>query len=327
MTLIILIIVIALIFDFLNGFHDSANSIATVVSTRVLKPFQAVLMAAVANFSAFFFFSTAVAATVGKGIIKPESVSSEIILAGLIGACVWNIITWYFGLPISSSHALIGGLIGATLARVGIEGLIFAGINKVLIFIVLAPFIGLLGALIFTTVVTFFVRNGSRNVLSRVFSKLQLASSFWYSMGHGANDAQKTMGVITLTLYSNHLLGPTFHVPLWVMLASYTMMGLGTYFGGWRIVKTMGTKIIHLRPFQGFCAETAGAVTLFFTSHFGIPVSTTHVITGSIMGVGTAKNYKQVKWIIGRKIFLAWLLTIPISMFFGIVFSLLLKVW
>jgi PiT family inorganic phosphate transporter len=326
MTLIVLIIVIALVFDFLNGFHDSANSIATVVTTRVLKPWQAVLMAAVANFSAFFFFSTAVAATVGKGIIKPEIVSSEIILAGLIGACIWNILTWYLGLPTSSSHALIGGLIGATIFSVGVDGLIFSGINKVLIFIVLAPLIGLISAVIFTLVITLFVRNGSRNLFSNIFAKLQLASSFWYSMGHGANDAQKTMGVITLTLFSNGLLGDTFNVPFWVVLASYSMIGLGTYFGGWRIVKTMGTKIIHLRPFQGFCAETAGAVTLFFTAHFGIPVSTTHVITGSIMGVGSAKNYKQVRWATSRKIFIAWISTVPITMFFGIVVSFLLEV-
>jgi len=325
MTLIVFIVVIALLFDFLNGFHDSANSIATVVSTRVLKPYQAVLMAAVANFSAFFFFSTAVAATIGKGIIKPEGISSEIILAGLIGACLWNIITWYIGLPISSSHALIGGLIGASIARSGTHVLIFAGINKIFTFIILAPLIGLLGAVVFTTIITFFVRNGSHDLFSKIFSKLQIVSSFWYSMGHGANDAQKTMGVIALTLYSNHLLGPTFHVPIWVMISSYTAMGIGTYFGGWRIVKTMGTKIIHLRPFEGFCAETAGAVTLFFTAHFGIPVSTTHVITGSIMGVGSAKNYKQVKWIVGRKIFLSWVLTIPVAMFFGIVFSFLLS--
>lgn len=327
MILIVIIIVVALIFDFLNGFHDSANSVATVVSTRVLKPYQAVLMAAVANFSAFFFFSTAVAATIGKGIIKPEGISSEIILAGLIGACLWNIITWYLGLPISSSHALIGGLIGASVVRAGVNVLIFSGLNKIFIFIILAPLIGLVGAVIFTTIITFFVRNGSRDLYSKIFSKLQIVSSFWYSMGHGANDAQKTMGVIALTLYSNHLLGPTFHVPIWVMIASYTAMGIGTYFGGWKIVKTMGTKIIHLRPFQGFCAETAGAVTLFFTSHFGIPVSTTHVIAGSIMGVGSVKNYKQVKWIVGRKIFLAWVLTIPVAMLFGMVISLLLKIW
>lgn len=252
MTLVILIIVIALIFDFLNGFHDSANSIATVVSTRVLKPFQAVLMAAVANFSAFFFFSTAVASTIGTGIIEPLGISSEVILAGLLGACIWNIITWYFGLPVSSSHALIGGLVGAAVTRAGIDVLIFSGLNTIFLFIVLAPLIGMIGALIFTFVVTLFVRNGSRDTLSKVFAKLQIASSFWYSMGHGANDAQKTMGVIALTLFSNGLLGDTFYVPLWVVLVSYAALGIGTYFGGWRIVKTMGSKIIPLRPFQVF---------------------------------------------------------------------------
>ena len=326
MTLIIIIIVISLIFDFLNGFHDSANSIATVVSTRVLKPYQAVLMAAVANFSAFFFFSTAVAATIGKGIITPNGISSEIILAGLLGACLWNIATWYWGLPISSSHALIGGLIGATVVRHGFGVLIFAGINKIFIFIILAPLIGLVGAIIFTTLVSLLVRNGSRSIYSNIFSKLQIGSSFWYSLGHGANDSQKTMGVIALTLFSNHLLGPKFYVPTWVMIVSYTAMGLGTYFGGWKIVKTMGSKIIHLRPFQGFCAETAGAVTLFFTSVMGIPVSTTHVIAGSIMGVGSVKNYKQVKWTMGRKIFVAWIVTIPVAMIFGAILSLLLEI-
>jgi len=326
MTLVIVIIVIALFFDFLNGFHDSANSIATVVSTRVLKPYQAVLMAAVANFTAFFVFSTAVAATIGKGIINPHSINSEVILAGLIGACLWNIITWLIGLPISSSHALIGGLIGASMVRSGLQALIFSGISKTFEFILLAPLIGFTGAIIFTTIITILIRNRNHDVLTKVFAKLQIASSFWYSLGHGANDAQKTMGVISLTLFSNHMLGEKFYVPTWVMMSSYAAIGIGTYFGGWRIVKTMGSKIIHLRPFEGFCAETAGALTLSFTSAFGIPVSTTHVIAGSIMGVGSVKNYKQVKWTTGRKIFLAWIVTIPVSMLFGMIFSLLLKI-
>lgn len=325
MSLVILIIVIALIFDFLNGFHDSANSIATVVSTRVLKPLQAVAMAAFANFAAYFFFSTAVAATIGKGIIDPGAISSEIILAGLIGACVWNILTWYIGLPISSSHALIGGLIGAVVVREGTAVLIFEGINKVFQFIIMAPLIGFGGAILFTTIITILIRNRSHTFLSKIFAKLQIFSSFWYSLGHGANDAQKTMGVISLTLFSNGLLGDTFYIPAWVMISSYAIIAIGTYFGGWRIVKTMGSKIIHLRPFEGFCAETSSAVTLTLTSHFGIPVSTTHVIAGSIMGVGSAKNYKQVKWITGRKIFMAWILTIPIAMLFGAICSLLLE--
>jgi inorganic phosphate transporter, PiT family len=326
MTLIVIIIVIALIFDFLNGFHDSANSIATVVSTRVLKPLQAVLMAAFANFAALFVFSTAVAATIGKGIIDPSAISSEIILAGLLGACVWNLLTWYWGLPVSSSHALIGGLIGATVVRSGFDVLILAGIQKVFTFIILAPLIGFLGAVIFTILVTLFVRRGNSDILKKVFAKLQIFSSFWYSLGHGANDAQKTMGIISLTLYSNNLLGDTFYVPFWVILSSYTAIALGTYFGGWKIVKTMGSKIIPLKPFQGFCAETSGALTLFFTSHFGIPVSTTHVIASSIMGVGSVKNVKQVKWITTRRIVMAWIVTIPVSMLFGMIFSLLLNI-
>ncbi len=325
MTLVVIIIIIALIFDFLNGFHDSANSIATVVSTRVLKPHQAVIMAAFANFIAAFFFTTAIAATIGKGIISPASVTSQVILAGLIGACIWNILTWYWGLPISSSHALIGGLIGAVLVRSGIDGLIFGGINKTLIFIVIAPVIGLVGAGIFTLIISLIVRNRSYNFFTKFFARMQILSSFWYSLGHGTNDAQKTMGVISLTLFSNNLLGDKFYVPFWVILASHAAIALGTYFGGWRIVKTMGTKIIHLRPFEGFCAETAGAVTLFISSTFGIPVSTTHVISGSIMGVGAVKNYKQVKWITTRKIFLAWILTIPATMIFGGIFSLIIR--
>jgi len=325
MTLVVIIIIIALIFDFLNGFHDSANSIATVVSTRVLKPHQAVIMAAFANFIAAFFFTTAIAATIGKGIISPASVTSQVILAGLIGACIWNILTWYWGLPISSSHALIGGLIGAVLVRSGVDGLIFGGINKTLIFIVIAPVIGLVGAGIFTLIISLIIRNRSYTFFTKFFARMQIISSFWYSLGHGTNDAQKTMGVISLTLFSNNLLGDKFYVPFWVILASHAAIALGTYFGGWRIVKTMGTKIIHLRPFEGFCAETAGAVTLFISSTFGIPVSTTHVISGSIMGVGAVKNYKQVKWITTRKIFLAWILTIPAAMIFGGIFSLIIR--
>lgn len=325
MILVVVIIAIALVFDFLNGFHDSANSIATVVSTRVLKPHQAVIMAAIANFIAAFLFTTAVAATIGKGIISPQAVTSQVILAGLIGACIWNIVTWYLGLPISSSHALIGGLIGATLVRSGTKALIFAGINKTLIFIVIAPAIGLVGAGIFTLIVSLIVRNRSYDLFTKLFARMQIISSFWYSLGHGTNDAQKTMGVISLTLFSNNLLGDKFYVPLWVILASHAAIALGTYFGGWRIVRTMGTKIIHIRPFEGFCAETASAVTLFVTSAFGIPVSTTHVISGSIIGVGAVKNYKQVKWITTRKIFLAWILTIPAAMFFGGIFSLIIR--
>ena len=325
MTLVITIVAIALFFDFLNGFHDSANSIATIVATRVLKPHQAVIMAAIANFIAAFVFTTAVAATIGKGIINPQAISSYTILAGLIGACLWNIITWYFGLPISSSHSLIGGLIGSTLVNPGIHALLFDGITKAFLFIFLAPIIGLSGAAFFTILMTVIVQKKSNQSVIKNFSKLQILSSFLYSLGHGANDAQKTMGVISLTLFSNHLLGKNFYIPPWVIISSYGAIALGTYFGGWKIVKTMGTKITYLKPFGGFCAETTGALILFLTSHFGIPVSTTHVIAGSIMGVGAAQNHKRVRWITTRKIFLAWILTIPATLLFGAIFRLFLS--
>jgi len=323
MQTVLVIIALALFFDFLNGFHDSANSIATVVTTRVLTPRQAVLMAAIANFISAFVFTTAVAATIGKGIVQPFAISSGTILAGLAGASIWNIITWYLGLPTSSSHALIGGLIGATLIRSGIKALILQGIIKAFTFIFIAPILGMLGAIIFTIVILLVVKNRSNTKLNKLFAKLQIVSSFAYSLGHGTNDAQKTMGIISLTLFSNHLLGENFYVPTWVILSSHAAIALGTYFGGWRIVKTMGTKLIHLRPFEGFCAETSSALTLFSTALVGIPVSTTHVIAGSIVGVGTVENYKRVRWITTRSILQAWLITIPITMIFGALFSFL----
>lgn len=321
MGIIIVIIILALFFDFLNGFHDSANSIATVVATRVLSPRQAVLMAAIANFIAAFIFSTAVAATIGKGIIKPNAISSNTILAGLIGASLWNIITWYLGIPTSSSHGLIGALIGAAVTRFGLSVLLFNGIIKTLVFILIAPMIGFIGASIFTIGVIAVVKNRPKNTLFSIFNKLQITSSFLYSIGHGTNDAQKTMGIISLALFNAHLLGKNFYVPVWVILMSHAAIALGTYFGGWKIVKTMATKIMRLRPFEGFCAETASALTLFLTAHFGIPVSTTHVINGSILGVGATENYQTVMWITTRKIFTAWFLTIPISFLFGAFFS------
>ncbi len=325
MALVVLIVGIALIFDFLNGFHDSANSIATVVTTRVLKPFEAVIMASFANFIAAFIFTTAVATTIGKGIVNPSDITLGIILSALIGASLWNIVTWYLGLPISSSHALIGGLIGAAVIKAGVDALLFSGIIKTLVFIFVAPMLGFLGAVLFTIIVTILVRKRSYSFLTKTFAKLQILSSFSYSIGHGGNDAQKTIGVISLTLFSMHLSGDKFYIPVWVIIASYTAIALGTYFGGWRIVKTMGRKIIKLKPFQGFCAETSGALTLFVSSHFGIPVSTTHVITGSLMGVGSAQNYKKVRWVTTRSIFLAWILTIPATMIFGGLLSLLFR--
>lgn len=324
MFLVVTIIICALIFDFLNGFHDSANSIATVVTTRVLTPTQAVIMAATANFIAAFFFTTSVAATIGKGIVEPSSITPQIILAGLLAACVWNIITWYVGLPVSSSHALIGGLIGAAIVKIGFHSLIVDGILKTFLFIFIAPLIGMLGATVFTTIVLFFSKNRSNKGMKSIFAKFQILSSFAYSVGHGSNDAQKTMGIIALTLFSGNLLGPNFYIPVWVILASHTAIAIGTFFGGWKIVKTMGSKIIHLNPFEGFCAETASAVTLFATSALGIPVSTTHVITGSIIGVGTVENYKKVRWITTRKILMAWVLTIPIAIVFGMVISIVI---
>lgn len=325
MSTIIVIIALALFFDFLNGFHDSANSIATIVATRVLTPRQAVVMAAIANFIAAFVFTTAVAATIGKGIIDPKAISSTIILAALIGASLWNIITWYLGLPTSSSHGLIGALIGASVIRVGTSSLIMSGIARTILFIFIAPILGFIGGIFFTVLTFSLVHKKSNKKLLNVFNKLQIVSSFLYSLGHGTNDAQKTMGVIALTLFSNNLLGNHFYIPIWVILSSHAAIALGTYFGGWKIVKTMATKIIHLRAFEGFCAETSSAVTLFITAHFGIPVSTTHVINGSILGVGAAENYKRVMWITTRKIFIAWILTIPISFIFGATFSLLIK--
>lgn len=327
MTLVIIIIIIALFFDFLNGFHDSANSIATVVATRVLKPQQAVLMAAIANFISAFIFSTAVAATIGKGIIQPSAISSVTILAALIAASAWNIITWYLGLPISSSHALIGSLIGAVFVQFGTSVLIQSGIIKTLSFIIIAPILGFVGAIFFTVLTTILVKKQKRSTIIPLFNRLQILSSFAYSLGHGTNDAQKTMGIISLTLFANKLIGPNFYVPVWVILSSHAAIAAGTYFGGWKIVKTMATKIIHLRPFEGFCAETSSAMTLFISTHFGIPVSTTHVINGSIFGVGATENYKKVRWITTRKMLFAWILTIPISFIFGAVSILVIRLF
>lgn len=327
MIVVVIIIAIALFFDFLNGFHDSANSIATVVATRVLKPRQAVLMAAIANFISAFIFSTAVAATIGKGIIQPNAISSSTILAALIAASAWNIITWYLGLPISSSHALIGSLIGASTVQFGTKVLIQSGIIKTLSFIIIAPILGFVGAVFFTVIITILVKKQKRAKIIPLFNRLQILSSFAYSLGHGTNDAQKTMGIISLTLYANHMIGANFYVPVWVILSSHAAIAAGTYFGGWKIVKTMATKIIHLRPFEGFCAETSSAVTLFIAAHFGIPVSTTHVINGSIFGVGATDNYKKVRWITTRKIMLAWILTIPISFIFGAVSIMVIRLF
>ena len=317
-SLVIAGIIAALFFDFVNGFHDAANAIATVVGTRVLKPLQAVSMAALANFIGPFIFGTAVAATVGKGIIQPDYSTVEVILSGLVGAIVWNLITWYFGLPSSSSHALIGGLIGSALISGGFEALVFGGIEKVLTFLVVSPILGFIVALAFGILLIYFLRKSHSGKVNRVFGKLQIASAAFFSLTHGANDGQKTMGVITALLISGGFLDEqTFEVPVWVILSAATAIAIGTFLGGWRIVKTMAFRITELKPYQGFCAETGGGVILTTIAWLGIPVSTTHAISGAIMGVGTTRRLSAVRWGIGRKIIYAWIITIPASAAIG----------
>jgi PiT family inorganic phosphate transporter len=311
-ALVVLIILVALTFDFLNGFHDAANSIATVVSTRVLSPNKAVAWAAFFNFVAAFVLGTHVAKTIGSGMIDLSVVTREVILAGLLGAIVWNLITWYWGLPVSSSHALIGGYAGAAIAKAGFGSILLSGWTKTLLFIVLAPLIGLILGFAMMVAVTWIVRRWRPSRVDRQFRKLQLLSAAAYSLGHGGNDAQKTMGIITGLLVASGYL-TKFEVPLWVILLSHAAIALGTLFGGWRIVKTMGTKITKLQPIGGFCAETAGAVTLVGATLAGIPVSTTHTITGAIIGVGSTKRLSAVKWGVAGRIVWAWVLTIPIS--------------
>ena len=309
---VVLIIAIALGFDFINGFHDAANSIATVVSTRVLSPRQAVAWAAFFNFAAFVAFGTAVAATIAKDVVKPEIFSNGVIFAGLSGAIIWDVITWYFGLPTSSSHALVGAMSGAAVAAAGWGALIASGFQKIAVFIVLSPIIGLL--LAFTLMVTvywLFHRNRKVDLLNRGFRRMQLVSAAAFSLGHGANDAQKTMGVILALLIANGIVPSDSDVPLWVVLSAHTAIGLGTLFGGWRIVHTMGSKITKLQPVGGMCAEMAAAITLFFTAHAGIPVSTTHTITGAIVGVGTTQRLAAVRWGVASRVVWAWVLTIP----------------
>src|SRR5512134_2040937 len=322
--LIVAIILIALVFDFLNGFHDAANSIATVVSTRVLTPRQAVLWAAFFNFAAAFVLGTAVAKTIGKGMIDLSVVTQEVILAGLLGAIFWNLVTWYYGLPVSSSHALIGGYAGAAVAKAGFAAILFSGWIKTLQFIVLAPLMGAGLGLLLMVSVTWIFRRWNPSRLDRVFRRLQLVSAGLYSLGHGGNDAQKTMGIITgLLVASGHL--ATFHVPLWVILISHAAIAFGTMFGGWRIVKTMGSKITKLQPFGGFCAETSGAITLVGATLSGIPVSTTHTITGAIVGVGATRRLSAVKWGVAGRIVWAWVLTIPLAAAMSAVSYLLLS--
>jgi PiT family inorganic phosphate transporter len=307
------LVLLALAFDFINGFHDAANSIATVVSTRVLSPRLAVFWAAFFNFIAFLVFELNVAATVGKGIVDPAIVDRHVIAATLIGASAWDLITWYWGLPTSSSHALMGGFIGAAVVKAGTGSLVWAGVIKTTIFMVLAPVIGMILGLLLGVIVYRTFQHQSPGRVDGLFRKGQLISAALYSLGHGGNDAQKTMGIITVLLFSAGVLVGEFHVPLWVVLSCHAAMGLGTLFGGWRIVKTMGQKIVKLRPIDGFCAETGGALTLFTTGMLGIPVSTTHTITGSIVGIGTLKRLTAVRWGVAGRIVWAWVFTIPAS--------------
>jgi len=312
MTTLVAIIFIALVFDFLNGFHDAANSIATVVSTRVLSPRFAVAWAAFFNFVAAFVLGTHVAKTIGKGMIDVSVVNEAVIAAGLLGAILWNLATWYLGIPVSSSHALVGGYAGAAVAKAGFGAVLLSGWVKPVLFIVLAPVIGMFVALVLMIAVHWIFRRWRPDRVDRFFRKGQLFSAAFYSLGHGGNDAQKTMGIITTLLVTGGYL-QKFEVPIWVILLSHAAIALGTLFGGWRIVKTMGSKITKLQPMGGFCAETAGALTIVGATLGGIPVSTTHTITGAIMGVGATKRLSAVKWGLAGRIIWAWILTIPIS--------------
>ena len=306
------LVALALAFDFMNGFHDAANSIATVVSTGVLKPYQAVAWAAIFNFLAIAIFEMKVAATVGKGIIEPGFVDYHVIFGALIGAISWNFITWYYGIPSSSSHALIGGMIGAVIAKSGTQALLAPGILKTGVFIVASPLIGFTWSAILITAVSWICFRAPPSRVDRVFRRLQLISSALYSLGHGSNDAQKTMGVIWLLLIASGT-ATRDHLPLWVIVSCYFAISCGTLFGGWRIVKTMGQRITKLKPVGGFAAETGGAMSLFLASSFGIPVSTTHTITGAIIGVGSTRRVRAVRWGVAGNVVIAWILTIPAS--------------
>ena len=319
LQILVFLIALALVFDFLNGFHDAANSIATIVSTRVMRPQWAVLWAAFFNFIAFLFFGLLVAATVGKGIIDPTIVDHYVVFGALIGAICWNIITWYYGIPSSSSHALIGGLAGAAVAKGGVGSLVASGFLKTTAAIVLSPLLGLvLGATLMLSVSWIFSGTTPRRV-DRWFRRLQFVSASLYSLGHGGNDAQKTMGIVWMLLIAAQVSGPKDPLPFWVVMACQSAMALGTMFGGWRIVKTMGQKITKLKPVGGACAETGGAITLFLATWLGVPVSTTHTITGAIVGVGSVNKFNAVRWGVAGNIVWAWILTIPCSAFIAAV--------
>lgn len=326
LLLVLITIVLALVFDFLNGFHDAANAIATIVSTHVLKPHHAVLWAAFFNFIAFFFFGVKVATIIGVGLIDPSIVNVPMILAALTGAICWNLFTWYVGLPSSSSHALIGGLLGVGIAKAGFAPLEWIGITKILLAIVLSPLLGMFISAIFIFIFARLFYYSTPSHVDHWFRRLQLFSSACISLGHGGNDAQKTMGIISILLYSAHLIGDKFFIPLWVVISCYLVISLGTLFGGWRIVKTMGMRITKLKPFSGFCAETSSALTLFLATALGIPVSTTHTITGAIVGVGALNGVAAVRWGVARNIVWAWILTIPAAGLVGAIIWYFLKI-
>jgi PiT family inorganic phosphate transporter len=317
MTFLIVVICLVLIFDFINGFHDSANSIATVVSTKVLSPIAAVFLAATFNFIAFLVFELDVAKTIGGKVIHQEIVTMNIIAAAVVAAIIWNLLTWWKGLPSSSSHTLVGGLVGAAVAGSGWDSVFYSGVAKIGLFIVVAPLLGFIMAYIISVIVLHIVKNKTPFGVDKWFRRLQLISASAFSLGHGGNDAQKSMGIIWVALMASGKIAKDAPIDLWIVLSCHAAIALGTLFGGWRIVKTMGQKITKLKPFEGFCAETAGALTLFGSTILGIPVSTTHTITGSIMGVGATKRLSAVRWGVSGKIFLAWLLTIPVSAVIG----------
>jgi PiT family inorganic phosphate transporter len=317
---LVALIFVALAFDFLNGLHDAANSIATVVSTRVLRPQYAVIWAAFFNFIAFLFFGLHVAQTVGTGIVAAEVVDAAVIFGALMGAICWNLLTWWLGIPSSSSHALIGGLAGAGMMKAGLTAIVWSGLGVTAAAIVLSPLVGFLLALLLVLIVSWAFVRSTPSAVDNTFRTLQLVSAALYSLGHGGNDAQKTMGIIAVLLYSQGFLGAAFYVPFWVILTCQAAMGLGTLFGGWRIVHTMGSKITRLHPVQGFCAEAGGAITLFLATYLGVPVSTTHTITGAIIGVGAARKVAAVRWNVASNVVFAWIVTLPATALFGSVF-------
>ena len=317
MTFLSIVVALVIIFDFINGFHDSANSIATVVSTKVLSPFAAVCMAAFFNFIAFLIFHLKVATTMGTGVINPDVINLTVIASALVAAITWNLATWWLGLPSSSSHTLVGGLVGAAVASSGWGSVVMGGVIKIVLFIVIAPILGMIMSFIISAIVIFLARNHSPSGIDKHFRRLQLLSAAAFSLGHGGNDAQKSMGIIWVALIVTGNATKNDPIALWIVLSCQAAIAFGTLLGGWRIVKTMGQKITKLKPFEGFCAESAGAITLFTATHFGIPVSTTHVITGAIIGAGARKGVSAVKWGVTTKIFWAWLLTIPISAVIG----------